>query len=134
MSVVIKVLFGEKLYRLAPGTQTLEKVDSEMKQRFPSIRQFRYFYQESEIKELSLIIGQLSRVGSTSLKITAKAEKSDAVELNTSSLSEIKMSEPSQLEASSLVEKSLFEPTEPKFKLPSEFYLCYNCLGKGEIK
>lgn len=49
MSVVIKVLFGEKLYRLAPETQTLEQVDREMKQRFPSVKQLKYFYKEAEL-------------------------------------------------------------------------------------
>lgn len=100
MSVVIKVLFGEKLYRLAPETQTLAQVDREMKQRFPSIKQLKYFYKDAEIYELSDIIRQLASTGTTSLKITAKAEKSEALELDSSLLSEIKMSEPSPFETS----------------------------------
>lgn len=100
MSVVIKVLFGEKLYRLAPETQTLEQVDREMKQRFPSIKQLKYFYKDAEINELSAIIRQLSSTTTTSLKITAKAEKSEALELDSSLISEIKLCETNPLETS----------------------------------
>lgn len=100
MSVVIKVLFGEKLYRLAPETQTLEQVDREMKQRFPSIKQLKYFYKDAEINELSAIIRQLSSTTTTSLKITARAEKSEALELDSSLISEIKLCETNPLETS----------------------------------
>jgi|JI9StandDraft_1071089.scaffolds.fasta_scaffold694398_2 hypothetical protein len=105
MSVTIKVLYGDKLYRLAPGVQTLEQVDKEMKQRFPEIQLLRYYHDDQEVKDLAALLSQLKRQGKTSFKLTAKAENSEIEVLSSCGISKIDSSElRMQSEPSELIE------------------------------
>ena len=74
MSITIKVLLADKMYKLTPNATTLALVDSEMKQRFPKLSSLQYFYGEQPIHDLRNIIELLRRQGQTSLKLTAKEE------------------------------------------------------------
>ncbi len=72
MTITVKVQFKDKLYKLAPHINSLPQIDIDMKQRFPTIPTFQYFYNDQEIKDLTPIIHTLQQQGKNSIKILAK--------------------------------------------------------------
>ena len=77
MTITVKVQFRDKLYKLAPSISSLEQIDKDMKQRFPSISSFQYFYDDVEIKNFASIIHFLTQQGKSSIKIVAKNASSN---------------------------------------------------------
>lgn len=47
-----------------------------MKQRFPTIRQLAYYYEDQEVQDISALISRLQKQGATSLKLVAKSDYS----------------------------------------------------------
>ena len=72
MSVTVKVLLGEKLYKLTPAANTIALVKQEMKNRFPELMSLHFFYQEQPVTNLDALIQQTKQQKMNSLKLTAK--------------------------------------------------------------
>lgn len=72
MSVTVKVLLGEKLYKLTPAANTLALVKQEMKNRFPELLSLQFYHQGQTVRNLEALIQQTKQQRQTSLKLTAK--------------------------------------------------------------
>lgn len=72
MSVTVKVLLGEKLYKLTPAANTIALVKQEMKNRFPELMSLHFFYQGQPVTNLDALIQQTKQQKMNSLKLTAK--------------------------------------------------------------
>ena len=74
MSVTIKVLLGEKLYKLTPAANTLPLVRQEMKNRFPELMSLHFYHQGLPVTRLETLIQQTKQQKQTSLKLHAQEE------------------------------------------------------------
>ena len=124
------------MYKLSAKAVSLELVDREMKQRFPSKGHFSYFYEGNQVKDLQTVFNILQKKGQTSLKLTAKNEFSKIEEASKEEsnfeIQSLKEELPSFVQDCSI--QSISEVSqECKQDLPSEFYICYECLGKGQV-
>lgn len=86
MPLTVKVQYKDKLFKLAQGTLTLQQVHNEMKQRFPNIDSFHYYYKDEQVNDLSAIMNQASKEGNTSVKLIAKKASLEISLLNESSV------------------------------------------------
>jgi len=132
MAVTVKVQFRDKLYKLASTVSTLQHVAQEMKQRFPNLHTLHYFYQGTELTDLTPILTTAASQRLNSIKLVAKTSAA-----NGSILNEVSMVAESEKNDSSvislLVEESPKVQERPKASLPAQFYVCYNCEGKGTL-
>jgi hypothetical protein len=87
MSVTVKVLLGEKLYKLTPAANTLALVKQEMKNRFPELLTLQFYHQGQPVINLEALISQAKQQKLTSLKLTAKEEVSQIEEVSKESSS-----------------------------------------------
>lgn len=77
MSVTVKVLFNDKLFKLPASVNTLAQVNHEMALRYPNkLPQLRYSHQKIVIEDLSKLILAYQKAGINSLKLEAFPIKS----------------------------------------------------------
>ena len=102
-----------------------------MLQRFPS-HHLRYYHQGIEVTDLAPLLAAASAQHLTSIKLLAKTSHNDSKIVD-----DISMVAYSDKNDSSVISLLVEEPAKLQEKrrpaLPADFYLCYNCEGKGTL-
>lgn len=144
MSVTVKVQFGDKLFKLSPGITSLQQVHQEMVRRYPKNLPFlEYFFEGRPVTDLTPLLQAVAKAGKTSIKLTAHSNGADVSRESEYSIIEIVSSEEGgskvrRAEQSVVAVPERLVQVRPRVELPAihyhipqEFYLCYNCEGKG---